>query len=167
MTLSSGWSKTLRALLPALVLLPSAGDAAASLGQARAPLPATAGASLMPDARRLAVTPTAGVSLYTRIETPLESGTVVYEYARPDGLVFAVAWRGPVLPDLSTLLGRYFNTFKFEIEQARLSGKRGSPVNIERVDLIVRSNGRMRNFFGHAYVPGLVPVGVNIQDVLP
>ncbi len=71
------------------------------------------------------------------------------------------------MPDLTLLLGDYFKTFKLETEQARLRGRRGSPVNIERADLIVRSNGRMRGFFGYAYVPGLVPAGVNIQDVLP
>ena len=157
---------TFRVMLLGLVLAVSAGKVSASLGQARAALaPTSAGAA--PGARSLAATPTAGASRYTRHETELESGTTVYEYARPDGLVFAVTWRGPVLPDLPLLLGGYFKTFKSDTEQSRLRGKRGSPVNIERTDLIVRSNGRMRGFFGYAYVPGLVPAGVNIQDVLP
>lgn len=78
-----------------------------------------------------------------------------------------MSWRGPVLPDLGSLLGGYFQTFKREVEQARLNGKRGSPVQIDRADLVVRSNGRMRQFFGYAYAPDLIPTGVNIQDVLP
>lgn len=114
-----------------------------------------------------ATAPVAPPSSYTLHEVQLENGTTVLEYATPAGLVFAVAWRGPVLPDLSALLGGYFNTFKRETEQARMMGKRGAPVNIERDDLVVRSSGRMRNFFGHAYAPALVPAGVNIKDVLP
>jgi hypothetical protein len=31
---------------------------------------------------------------------------------------------------------------------------------------VVRSNGRMRNFFGDAQAPALIPSGVNIHDVL-
>ena len=158
--------ETVRLLLLGLVLAVSAGEVPASLGQARAALAATS-AGAAPGARSLAATPTAGASRYTRHETELESGTTVHEYARPDGLVFAVKWRGPVMPDLPLLLGDYFKTFKLETVQARLGGRRGSPVNIERADLIVRSNGRMRDFFGYAYVPGLVPAGVSIQDVLP
>lgn len=156
---------TFRVVLLGLVLAVSAGGVSASLGQARAALAPTSDAA--PGARSLSATPTAAASRYTRHGTELESGTTVYEYARPDGLVFAVTWRGPVLPDLPVLLGGYFKTFKSDTEQARLRGKRGSPVNIERADLIVRSNGRMRGFFGYAYVPSLVPAGVNIQDVLP
>jgi hypothetical protein len=81
-------------------------------------------------------------------------------------VVFAVAWRGPVLPDLSDLLGNYFDTFKREIDQARATGRRGGPVNIQRADLVVQSNGRMRNFFGHAFAPTLIPAGVNVNDLL-
>lgn len=110
--------------------------------------------------------PAAQSGLYVLHETVLENGTRVREYATPSGVVFAVAWRGPVLPDLSALLGDYFTTFKAETDSARLTGKRGSPVYLERADLVVRSNGRMRNFFGHAYAPALTPSGVNIKDVL-
>jgi hypothetical protein len=104
--------------------------------------------------------------VYTRHEVQLENGTTVREFVTPEGLVFAVAWRGPVLPDLQALLGNYFKTFKAETEQARTMGRRGSPVSIERDGLIIRSSGRMRNFFGYAYAPSLVPAGVNISDVL-
>jgi hypothetical protein len=114
----------------------------------------------------LAAAPNTSSSLYTLHETLLESGTTVREFATPGGAVFAVSWRGPVLPDLGALMGDYFKTFKAETEQARFLGKRGSPVTIQRSDLVVISNGRMRNFFGHAYAPALIPTGVNIKDVL-
>ena len=116
--------------------------------------------------RMLAIAPTARAGSYTVQETQLENGTTVREYATPTGLVFAVAWQGPVLPDLDVLLGSYFNTFKLETEQARLLGRRGAPVDMTRDGLVVRSNGRMRNFFGHAYAIDLVPAGLAIKDVL-
>ena len=37
---------------------------------------------------------------------------------------------------------------------------------LNRDGVVVRSNGRMRNFFGHAYLPSRVPNNVNIADVL-
>lgn len=163
MTGRVGWCTRLRALWPALLLALGSGEAVAGLGQAYAAPPLAAGAGTAPAARRLAATPGVEFGQYTRHATQLESGTTVHEYARADGLVFAVAWRGPVLPDLSALLGGYFTVFKFEADQARESGRRGSPVRIARPDLVVRSNGRMRNFFGHAYAPDLVPAGVDIH----
>jgi hypothetical protein len=96
----------------------------------------------------------------------LETGTTVREFVTPVGAVFAATWRGPVLPDLGGLLGDYFKIFKAETDQIRTLGKRGSPVSIQRSDLVVSSSGRMRNFFGYAYAPALIPTGVNINDLL-
>lgn len=155
-----------RVLSLGLVLAVSAAEVMATLGRAPSTLTPSSSSSPVPGARILAATPTARSSLYTLHEVQLENGTNVREYATSAGLVFAVSWRGPVLPDLNALLGSHFSTFKFEVEQARMNGRRGSPVNIEIDELVVRSNGRMRNFFGHAYVPDLAPAGVNIKDVL-
>ena len=153
-------------LLLSLVLAISAGAASAALGQLPG-LSGAAAASSAPSATRMqAVTPTAGNSLYTQNEVQLETGTIVREYATPAGVVFAVSWQGPVLPDLSALLGQYFKTFKLEAELVRASGRRGGPLTIARTDLVVQSGGRMRDFFGHAYAPALVPAGVKVNDVL-
>ena len=156
----------LRVMLLGLTLVASMGDVMATLGQAPTTFPASSTLPPAVGAKRLAATPTARSTLYELHEVQLENGTTLREYAMPAGVVFAVAWRGPVLPDLSALLGGYFNTFKLETEQARRMGKRGAPVKIERDDLVVRSSGRMRNFFGHAYAPDLIPAGVNINDLL-
>lgn len=160
------WFDRVRVLLLSLLLAASAGEVWATLGQAPSTPPAASAPTPGSGARMSAVSPGTRSSLYTLHEVQLENGTNVREYATPAGLVFAVAWRGPVLPDLTVLLGGYFKTFKAETEQVRLMGRRGSPVNIERDGLVVRSNGRMRNFFGSAYAPDLIPAGVNINDVL-
>jgi len=139
----------------------------ATLGQAPSPPSASSSTPAQwPGTRKLAVAPAVPSSLYSLHESQLENGTMIREYTTLAGVVFAVAWRGPVLPDLSALLGGYFNAFKLGVEQARLSGKRGSPVNVQRDGLVIKSSGRMRNFFGYAYAPELVPAGVNINDVL-
>lgn len=145
----------------------SAGEAVAALGKVPSTLPAAASsASPVAGTRMLAAMPRVPSGLYTVQELQLETGTMVQQYVTSAGLVFAISWRGPVLPDLSILLGDYFNEFKQGTEQARVAGRRGAPVNMERAGLVVRSNGRMRNFFGHAYAPDLIPAGVSIKDVL-
>lgn len=159
---------------PGVLALTMAGDALAALGQApfsgvpatATSTPATATGGAAPKPRLLAsgsVTPSAA---YTVHEMQLETGTVVREFVGTSGQVFALTWRGPVLPDLSQWLGGYFGAFRLETDQQRLAGRRGAPINLVQSDLVVRSNGRMRNFFGHAYVPALVPSAVNINEVL-
>lgn len=149
-----------------LALLLQAGQAIAALGQAPSKLAAATPSSGIPSAKMqaAAISPS---GLYTIHETVLDSGTTVLEYATPSGQVFAVAWRGPVLPNLNTLLGGYFQTFHLETGLARQTSRLGTPVVIERDGLVLNSMGRMRNFLGHAYAPALVPSGVSIKDVLP
>ncbi|MBU3899809.1 MAG: DUF2844 domain-containing protein [Gammaproteobacteria bacterium] len=157
--------KSIRLLL-ALALSASAFAASAALGQPPGVAGANAAASAPSAVKMQALTATAANSAYTVHETTLESGTIVREYATPAGVVFAVSWQGPVLPDLSALLGPYFKTFKLEAERIRLSGRRGGSLSIAHTDLVIHSGGRMRDFSGHAYAPALVPAGVKINDVL-
>ena len=103
---------------------------------------------------------------YTVTESLLDNGTRVQEFVTPAGLVFAVSWRGPVLPDLRALLGDYIGIFQRYTEAARQAGLRGGPVNLAQEGLVLRSSGRMGHFSGHAYVPTLVPHGVNIHELL-
>jgi hypothetical protein len=157
---------TQRGLLLGSLLAFSASVVMAALGQAPAVPASGAATALAPAAKVLAAKPLVSTNLYTVHAVHYENGTLVQEYANAGGVVFAVSWRGPVMPILSEWLGAYFDSFKQDVAQARLNGKRGAPVNIERADLVVRSMGRTRNFFGHAYAPGLLPAGVSIQDVL-
>ena len=138
-----------------------ASPALATLGQTMIIQPGAI-SSLTSGARLQSIRP----SLYLTNESQLESGTSVREYSDLNGLVFAVDWSGPVIPDLISILGIYFNIFQMDVAQARLEGRYRAPVNVSRDGVVIRSNGRMRTFFGHAYLPSLVPSGVNIGDVL-
>ena len=128
--------------------------------------PNTPVARVLASVRNVKNIPDTSVAAYTVQETLLESGTAVREFMTPSGVVFAVAWKGPMLPDLELLLGDYFKAFKLKTEQNRLMGSARSPVNMVQEGLVVRSNGRMRNFSGSAYVTSLVPSGVVINNVL-
>lgn len=104
--------------------------------------------------------------LYATHEMQLENGTVVKELTDSEGRVFAVAWRGPVLPDFKALLGSHFDALSAGAKKARTPGKLGTPLSIEQERVVIRSSGRMRHFVGHAYAPDLVPSGVNLNEVL-
>jgi hypothetical protein len=154
----------IRATVLAACLLVSANNALAALGQ---PLATVTNNPAAAAATRLSAASSTQSNLYAVRSNTLESGTVVTEYATPAGLVFAVAWKGPVLPPLDAWLGTYFNTFKAQADASRTSRNVGAPLRIDTPELVVRSSGRMRNFSGYGYAPTLVPTGVDIRDVLP
>jgi hypothetical protein len=94
-----------------------------------------------------------------------DSGLTVREYLTRSGKVFAITWKGPVLPDLPTLLADSFSRFKNALQQAPQPATRGH-THLAQQDLVVESDGHMRAFAGRAYLPGLVPPGVDV-DALP
>ncbi len=104
---------------------------------------------------------------WSRQQTALESGTVVQEFSTAGGIVFAVSWQGPVLPELNALLGKYFATYARTALQAREARRFGGALQINEPGLVMHSGGRMRNFSGFAYVPALVPAGVSVDALLP
>lgn len=116
---------------------------------------------------RIAAASVAGSALYQSHESRLPNGTVVREFADLQGIVFAVTWEGPTLPDLRDLLGNYVANFNKAVELARAQGQRRAAVNLRTNDIVLRSAGRMRAFDGFAYLPGRIPVGVNIDELLP
>lgn len=103
---------------------------------------------------------------YTLHALTLASGTVVTEYANSTGIVFALTWAGPVLPDLTALLGNYFSSFKTQMDQRRAAGLRGGPVQVVANGLTVVSAGRMGHFSGYAYAASLVPSGLDVAALL-
>jgi len=100
------------------------------------------------------------------ITTPY--GTVVREYVAPDGTVFGVAWRGPFLPNFQQILGDNYQKFVQAAQEARSGAvrhSRNAPLSVTRPDFVMRSGGHMRAYAGRAYLPGLVPQGVDPKDI--
>ena len=95
-------------------------------------------------------------------ELQAPSGTVVREYMSPAGIVFAVSWEGPFLPDLRQLLGKYFEryTSTVNVTHAGLNARA-----VHHPDLVARSSGHARAVHGKAFAPALAPLGVSIDDV--
>lgn len=90
--------------------------------------------------------------------------TAVREYLTPAGVVFAVAWKGLVPPDLTTLLGSYADEFRdAQRKTPRKHGQKQLRIKADRV--VVETWGHMRNLQGRAYLPALLPEGVNVHEI--
>ncbi|MBF0487700.1 MAG: DUF2844 domain-containing protein [Nitrospirae bacterium] len=101
---------------------------------------------------------------YTVAEINPEA-TAIREYISPDGVVFGVAWNGPVHPDLTHLLGPYNDEYINALRQTpRVHGKRHSRVKTAS-GLVVERWGHMRSVKGRAYVPELIPSGVSVDNI--
>jgi hypothetical protein len=88
------------------------------------------------------------------IQTP--AGMRVREYVTHDGLVFAVSWRGPAMPDLGQLLG----SFGPQLAQARAASTpryNHHHLEIRTADVVVQSSGYVRAFRGRAWATALLP----------
>lgn len=100
--------------------------------------------------------PLAGATLYTQT---LPNGVHVRQYADASGLVFAVAWDGPVLPDFGRLLGEHASAYADAVRRQQ----RG--VHVQSAALVIESGGMMRSFSGRAYLPARLPPTVTAQDI--
>ena len=89
----------------------------------------------------------------------LPDGPIVRQYLDATGLVIAVGWEGPVLPDFERLLGPYFQAYIVAVRQQ----KRG--VSIKTLDLVIESGGMMRSFVGRAYLPAKIPANLAPQYI--
>jgi Protein of unknown function (DUF2844) len=107
----------------------------------------------------------ASTASYTVRTTTLVTGTVVNEYMGANGAVFGIAWRGPRIPDLPTLLGSYFPQYVQGVQTQRANGARRGSASVVGSDLVVRSGGHMGAFAGHAYLPQALPAGVTGGDI--
>jgi hypothetical protein len=105
------------------------------------------------------VTATAAFSVH---ELQTAEGGTVREYVSPSNKVFAVVWKGPIIPDMQSLLGAYFARFS---KAAQAIGRVRRGVALEESDLVIRTGGHQRGFFGVAYLPGQMPQGVTLDAI--
>jgi hypothetical protein len=105
---------------------------------------------------RLAGTTDLGRYRVYTLDSPV---SMVRQFARPDGVIFAVAWSGLAVPDLTPLLGAYAADYRAArpLQRPR-RGARSARVTGQQV--VVETWGRMRDLHGLAYLPALLPAGV-------
>lgn len=100
---------------------------------------------------------------YTVEEVTSDAATV-REYVSPAGVVFGVAWNGYATPDLTQLLGTYWSEYSAARQKAaRTFGARRQQLTTGSI--VVERWGHMRNLRGRAYVPGLIPTGVTVDEI--
>jgi hypothetical protein len=98
----------------------------------------------------------AGATQYTLQQA---NGVTVRQYVGTNGMVFGVAWSGPVLPDFKRLLGAHFAAY----DQAQHQNTRH--ISIQSDELVVEAGGMMRSFSGHALLPGQMPPTLSRLDI--
>jgi len=100
---------------------------------------------------------------YTTHQITAPGKTVIKEYVSPEGKVFAISWSGPFIPNMQQLLGTYSDRFVQAAKLQRESHPGHRPVNIQQSDFVFQNGGHMRSYFGRAYLPAMVPQGVNVD----
>jgi hypothetical protein len=116
-------------------------------------------------ARSLAATSTSTTSaaVYTISQSTLDSGTIVREYTDASGVVFAVSWTGPTLPDLRTLLGDKFTVMTSNAAKRPKAGH--SQLAVDQSDVVIVSSGHMRAYSGQAWIPSALPAGFDTTNI--
>jgi hypothetical protein len=100
---------------------------------------------------------------FTIHELDLPSGTQVREYVNTDGRVFAVAWRGSMLPDLKQIFGE--DNLQAFLSATPEQHTRHKSRTVREPGLVAHSAGTQRFFTGFAYIPTLMPRGVREEDL--
>jgi hypothetical protein len=134
-----------------------AGEARASLGGELT--------SVLDDAAALhALAQATPRQLFEIEEIVTDNGIHVREFLNRKGIVFAVTWAGPVIPDLQQLLGTQFAVYTTALAARQRPGLQRS-VRVATPGLVVESDGHLRNFTGRAYMPAMIPTGVSLADL--
>jgi hypothetical protein len=155
MRTSNPWPVSRQAAFACLLTgLSLAMPAHASLGDIAAPIPGATTRTIAGGAARVLSYVGAG-------------GTTINVYvAAANNAIFAYSWKGPTMPHLQTLLGRYYESYRSGVA-AMPAAQPGSlrSSHIERPDVIVGTGGQLRSYVGRAWLPAALPAGVSEGDV--
>jgi hypothetical protein len=113
-------------------------------------------------ATSLAATPQSTTKTGTSAEA---NATVVREYVSPAGVVFAVTWHGPFLPNMRQLLGSHFQQFVVAMKQQASSRLGRRPLQVVQPDFVVHVSGNSRSHAGRAYLPEMLPSGLQPEAI--
>jgi hypothetical protein len=99
------------------------------------------------------------MAVYTSVT---RSGIRISEYVNFQGMIVAIAWQGPSVPDMRQVLGPYFQTYVSEPPDVKTSHRH---VELHTPDLVVQSSGHLRAFQGKAYLPKLLTSGIAVYQI--
>ena len=103
--------------------------------------------------------------LYSVYEVRIPTGTLVREFISPSGVVFALAWQGPFVPEFQQFLGAYFQEYTEALHSWKSPSFSRRPVFLRLKDLVFENSGHVGAFYGRAYLPQAVPQGVAIAEL--
>lgn len=92
-------------------------------------------------------------------------GSVIREYLTPSGIVYAVTWQTHFRPDLGALFGQHAASYMASAKEAMKTPGIKRNVALQSKNLIVHATSHFNIFIGQAYVPSLVPSGVNVHEL--
>jgi Protein of unknown function (DUF2844) len=147
-----------------LVLLLIAGMSLQWAGPARAGLGGDAGSVLADESEMHGVVSSTILQQYAVQEITADTGMRVREYLNRGGVVFAVSWTGPALPDLQRLLGTHYAEYTTALAALNHPGLHRS-VRTTSSELVVESGGHLRAYAGRAYLRALIPAGMSLADL--
>lgn len=116
-------------------------------------------------AKMEATVQTTSKQLYTVHEMHTANDVTVREFVSPAGKVFGVAWAGASRPDMKQLLGAYFDQYTQAVQQQEAKRMGRGPLLIQQPGFVMQMGGHMRALVGRAYIPQLVPTGVQIEEL--
>ena len=134
------------------------------VGEARASLGGDA-ASVVGDADELHGAVQSSILQQFEIqEIVIDNGMRIREFLNRDGIVFAVTWAAPVMPDLQRLLGAQFGVYTAALAAREHLGLKRS-MRVATPDLVVESDGHLRAYVGRAYLPAMIPIDVTTAEL--
>jgi hypothetical protein len=92
----------------------------------------------------------------------LPTGMVIRQYLSPSGAVYAVSWHGHRMPNVQEILGSYAEQLS---HRDRIKGGRHN-MRLTGTDFMMSATGHGQTFSGRAWVPSLVPAGVDLDSIL-
>lgn len=116
-------------------------------------------------ARMSASVSTTHASNYDVHEIQSPGRTVVDEYVSTEGTVFAVTWHGQFPPQMQQILGSYFQQYSDALQAQPTQPYGHRPLNIQMPGLVVQTSGHMRAHYGRAYVPDMMPAGLQVDQI--
>jgi hypothetical protein len=123
-------------------------------------------ASILADqAQMQGIRKTTAMGTYTIHEIQAANGAVVREYQASSGTVFAVAWSGPLAPDVRQILGNYFDEYTKALKAQNVTPRVRRPIMINEPGLAIEMSGHPRWFESKVYVPEQLPAGLRAEDI--
>jgi hypothetical protein len=63
------------------------------------------------------------------------------------------------------ILGSYFEQYQQAVQAETTSRAGRKPLRIEQPGFVVHTGGHLRSYAGHAYIPDMLPQGVNAEEI--